>query len=375
MYNHIAFIRWIKRKIPFWLRVLIIRIYVSLELFLYRTLQLKKRDFGTQKKIFVLLSTDYSNLGDHAMTYAQEKLLHARFPDHEVIEVLVGDTLKTMRSIKSSLKPNDIITLKGGGNIGVEYFREELIRREIVKYFQDNMVVMFPQTVYFPDTRFGRREFEKSMKIYNSNPLFHAFFRDTISFETASPYISNSYLTPDTVLSLGKIDISACGKFSHAVTCMRDDVEGVYSEDDKQLVLRVLHEFYSEVIQTDTIREYKIETEERENELRKIWTEIGCADILITDRLHGMIFAALLGTPCIVLNTYNHKLRAQYEWLKELNYIQICELDEDELRSKILSMRSLPVERADREYFENFFAPLYEVLDPKRLGPKGSSLQ
>lgn len=49
--------------------------------------------------------------------------------------------------------------------------------------------------------------------------------------------------------------------------------------------------------------------------------EFASAKLVITDRLHGMIFAALTQTPCIVLGNYNHKVKGTYEWLQELPYI------------------------------------------------------
>ena len=47
---------------------------------------------------------------------------------------------------------------------------------------------------------------------------------------------------------------------------------------------------------------------------------------MITDRLHGMIFAAITGTPCVVLQNNNHKIKATYEsWLRPLKHIRLQE--------------------------------------------------
>lgn len=186
MLNHIALVRWIKKKIPFWLRILLIRVVINIQNLLYIKLHFKRVVYGEGKKIFVLLSTDYSNLGDHAMTYAQIKMLTQRYPDYDIYEVLVNDTMKCLRSIKEHCTKDDIITLKGGGNVGVQYFREELIRRKIIKYFPNNKIIMFPQTVYFPDTKFGNKEFNNTINIFNSNKNFYAFLRDKNSYDKLS---------------------------------------------------------------------------------------------------------------------------------------------------------------------------------------------
>lgn len=361
MYNHIGIIRWIKVRIPFGLKIILIRFIVWVENVKYVILHLYKKEFDGDKKMFLLLSTDYSNLGDHAMTYAHKRYLSENYPEYQIYEILVGDTMKMLYSIKKSLSPHDVITLKGGGNVGVEYFREELIRRKIVSYFPNNKIIMFPQTVYFPDTKFGKQEFNNSVRIYNSNPNFYSFFRDRVSYELMGPHLNKAYLTPDIVLSLGKIDIEVENK-SGAMTCLRTDVEGIYTENERKMVGELLKKEYCSVKCTDTIRDYKIELQDREIELINIWKEIGSAELLVTDRLHGMIFAALLGTPCIIFNTYNHKLRAQYEWLKDLNYIKMVDLDEKQLKFAIDEIKSIKPEKLSKDRYNQFFKQIVEVI-------------
>lgn len=49
------------------------------------------------------------------------------------------------------------------------------------------------------------------------------------------------------------------------------------------------------------------------------------ASIVLTDRLHGMIFSAITGTPCVAFSNYNHKIKESYEWIKYLPYIKYAE--------------------------------------------------
>lgn len=46
------------------------------------------------------------------------------------------------------------------------------------------------------------------------------------------------------------------------------------------------------------------------------------AKLVVTDRLHGMLFAAITGTPCIVFSNYNQKVSGTYEWIKTLPYVR-----------------------------------------------------
>ena len=49
------------------------------------------------------------------------------------------------------------------------------------------------------------------------------------------------------------------------------------------------------------------------------------AELVVTDRLHGMIFCAITGTPCVVLNSKSPKVLGCYAWIKDLPYIRFCD--------------------------------------------------
>jgi pyruvyl transferase EpsI len=42
-----------------------------------------------------------------------------------------------------------------------------------------------------------------------------------------------------------------------------------------------------------------------------------------------MVFAAITGTPCIVFNCNNHKIKGTYDWISYLDYIRFAETLED----------------------------------------------
>ena len=73
---------------------------------------------------------------------------------------------------------------------------------------------------------------------------------------------------------------------------------------------------------------------------------------VITDRLHGMIFAAITETPCIAFGNFNHKISESYKWLKNLKYIQYCN-DINDLENQLAKIEKLVPE--DIKY-DNTFA-------------------
>ena len=44
---------------------------------------------------------------------------------------------------------------------------------------------------------------------------------------------------------------------------------------------------------------------------------------MVTDRLHGMIFALLAKTPCLVLENKSYKIRGVYDWIKDAGHIKL----------------------------------------------------
>ena len=62
--------------------------------------------------------------------------------------------------------------------------------------------------------------------------------------------------------------------------------------------------------------------------------------MMVTDRLHGMIFAAITSTPCIVVTSKSPKVKGVYEWIKHLPYIKLVENlnDLDEAINSILAI-------------------------------------
>jgi pyruvyl transferase EpsI len=122
-----------------------------------------------KKRCFVFLAADYGNLGDVAITYAQEKFLQQRLPDYEIVDVPKSHTLDDLLRIKKSITTDDIITIVGGGNMGDMYFDLELLRLMVVNNFKNNRVISFPQTIDYSDSKEGRYLLNLSKRIYNSH--------------------------------------------------------------------------------------------------------------------------------------------------------------------------------------------------------------
>jgi pyruvyl transferase EpsI len=113
---------------------------------------------------------------------------------------------------------------------------------------------------------------------------------------------------------------------------------------------------------TDTMLNRVIKAGSRISEIRTKCSEIAGAKIFITDRLHGMIFAALTGTPCIIFHNYNQKIKGVYEWIRELPYIRLIN-DVSELESNLEQLINNKCKfKFSEELLEKYYEPLYEAL-------------
>ena len=93
---------------------------------------------------------------------------------------------------------------------------------------------------------------------------------------------------------------------------------------------------------SDTVVDYSPMDVTRDKELKKKFKQISRAKVVVTDRLHGMIFCAFTNTPCIVLSNYNHKIKNSYEtWLNHLDYIKFYDtIDVDKIIKDIEGLYS-----------------------------------
>lgn len=311
------------------------------------------------KKIIIALAANYGNLGDLAITYAQNKFLKNNFKDYKIIEVPIDETYSCMKDLKKIVNREDIITIIGGGNFGNVYDDIEKERQFFIKQFPKNKIVCFPQTIDFTNDKDGEKSLKRAIKIYNNHKNLVLFAREEKSFNIMKENFNNKvYLVPDIVMSLN--EQKPIEKRENITICLRNDKENKIGEIEKNNLLNKLKEKYKEkIIFSDThIGAVKIDEKDRNKVLNKIWTTFKKSKLVITDRLHGMIFCFITGTPCIALPNSNGKIEATYKkWLKDVPYIKFIENIKDERIyqeiEKILNENyEIKVKPKDKEYME-----------------------
>ena len=302
--------------------------------------------------VFLVYTPIHENLGDHAIALAQMKFLSDMGLQYTEIEAELYK-LKEFGLLKLFDKTK--IFIIGGGNLGTLWFRVETMFRNIILAAPNADILIFPSTIYYEDTDFGRKELENSRKIYNNHKSLTLYARENISYETMKNVYNNVKLVPDMVFYLNKCEknVSRVG----AILCLRNDLEKTLSEENETLIYKQIHQLFGDnITKTDMYAPYKVSTENRNQELTKKFDQFKGAKLVITDRLHCMIFCVITGTPCIVVNSKSPKVKGCYEWVKDSEYIKFAE----KLSDITDLYNSIP--QKEFNYDNSKFMPLYETL-------------
>lgn len=322
------------------------------------------------KRAFFLMAPSYGNIGDQAIVEATLCFWKDYFPEYFILKIDYDETLQYIKEIKRVIKKDDIIVLQGGGNVGTLYYDAEIVRQNIIKSFPNFKIILMPQSFYFDPK--AQRELEKSAKIYNSHRNLTVIARDHFSYENMKRVYNkcNVIINPDIVFYYSKYIEKIDLKFhrENIICCLRHDTEDLMGNKKTEL-LRKLYNHYSNLIVSDTCVPRRVPDELRMYEIHSMLQLFSNAKVVLTDRLHGMIFAALTNTPCIVLPSKDTKILGTYEWIRDLTYIYFVETDEVmkciDLVNSIITMNDSDFGRYSWEKFRDKY---YKELSDKIRG-------
>ena len=291
----------------------------------YKTKKEANRLISTIKNldedVFVLAYTpSHGNLGDHAIALAEEKMLERggiRYFE------LIDQQLNVLNnSNKLSVLDGHKLLIHGGGYLGTLWPHEEIMIRQIISSCPKSKILLFPNTIFYDKN--NKLTFDDSIKIYNAHPNLTICTREKISYDLAETHYNNVMLVPDMVFSLDQVVRNT--NRSGCLICLRNDKERTMTEDKRTEILKISNKlFNNNILYTDMVVNYRILPEQREMELNRKLDQFLKSELVITDRLHGMVFAARTGTPCIILNSKSPKIKGCYEWIKSLEYIRFVD--------------------------------------------------
>lgn len=288
------------------------------------------------KRVFIFLAADYGNIGDLAISAAQQNFLNENLTDYEVFPVPISKTRLWLCSIKNQVTSEDIITIIGGGNMGSLYPDIEDLRQLVIQSFPYNKIVCFPQTLDWDESQSSHKALKKILKIYASHSDIHIFAREFITYKKLEEVFNGQKnvkigFVPDIVMSASakKLGVVNSSKPTGILTCLRNDKECALKAEHYAILDSAINNTGLTFTKTDTHAAGSGLSKAECNKLlsNKI-QQFAAAQLVITDRLHGMILCILSGTPCLVLPNSNHKIRQTYlDWLKDHPRVIFVEIE------------------------------------------------
>lgn len=337
--KHSFMASYLKRYIP-----------VKCKLYVKYILQSKNRfDFQNSKFVYIDFG-NYGNAGDNAIGLSTLDFIRKNI-SVDINYFMVSEFYNNVKMYKRMIKKDTVIILSGGGNLGVKYLEFERIRELICILFKDNPIIIFPQTLDFGDltNSMNQHILSEAQKIYSKCRDLTICAREKKSYDMINQYFPQNrvILVPDIVLRY------RCNNLEHnknkkVLFCFRKDEEKSIDDYTIKELKKIADNKGYGIEEADTWDKGMIfhnESESREYVMNKI-DKFSTAELVLTDRLHGMIFAYLANTPCIVFPNNNHKIAGVFEWISNCGFILLANnLEEaDTLWQKYFSEGYKPID-------------------------------
>ena len=277
------------------------------------------------KRFWIFCTPEYGNLGDQALLFAEEAFVRHYFPDYRICKAPLGRTDGLSGgAIAGLVRPGDCCAIQAGGNFGTLYPGIHLSQEHIIRSLWKKRLFVFPQTFYYGEDAEGKRALQRTKEVYEKSRGLLLFARERDSHEFVRNHFPTvkTVLGPDMALYLPPYESS---KPRHGVLVgIRPDGERTISDGAYGQLLELLAKRFGRLEDFDTDVYRNLSEEEAREELTELWERMAGAEAVVTDRLHGMVFAALTQTPCVLLRSLSHKIEGVYQWVKPLEYIQLA---------------------------------------------------
>lgn len=261
-----------------------------------------------------------------AITRAPLEWISRFLPEHHPVLLPAGRVIRDVQSLSRACGPDDVLCLVGGGNLGDLYPQLEDARRRCIRAFHATRVISFPQSVHFSATSTGRAELEQSRRAYLSHPRLIVTARDTESLDRLTMMFPglDVRLAPDLVL--GMTVASAAPRTGRPLLCLRQDTESRLLPGERRALEDTLARNFAGLTPIDQM----CQTRRGRYagylpDLDALLRSIASAPLVVTDRLHGMIFSAVTGTPCVALDNSYGKVSALHRtWLDCCTFVRLA---------------------------------------------------
>lgn len=308
------------------------------------TLATLRQALGDCREVALVDAPNQRNVGDSLIwagevAYFAELGLKVRY----VADLLTYDA----RSLRRAM-PEGTVLLHGGGNLGDLWIGHQLIREKVLADLPDYRVIQLPQSIEFTD----RDRAVPARRAMDSHPDFHLLLRDSLSMQKAQEYFPDVKTTfcpdmalgwdapesavhptrPPRVLAIARAD-------KEAASGLRDLDAAAFGNVDLELTDWSPRGWRLPVWRALRRAAHMYELYVRARRRRLPWLPVGIVDrtgarvitalnrlnisgavalyqpasIIVTDRLHAHVLAALMGRDHVVLDNNYRKVSTIFD--------------------------------------------------------------
>lgn len=288
------------------------------------------------KQHVIMLGTPvHNNLGDQAIVVAEKRfLLKLGFKKGNIFEFQTDVFNQYSDSIFDSVSKSSIVIIDGGGNLGSYWPNEHKRILKILSLEKKCPIIMFPETVYYNERDFNKEFLFTDLPVFlKANCLY--MLRDKWSYDFFEAHLNQTrhIYVPDIVFSLAGTARKKKKRTKRVALIFRNDKEKVVNNVDIIELKKLLKQKGYVLEELSTISKHGyISKSSRDKEIRNLFKKISKTELVITDRLHGMIFSYVNNTKCYALNNSNRKVEGSYYWISgDANYIVRDNIDVSEI--------------------------------------------
>lgn len=260
-----------------------------------------------------LFPPENPSVGDHAQALAIQKWFKDCFPTLKVTRFYrrtpPPEGLKDWNRLCATVEEDDLIFIHSSGDWGTLFFWTGMtnrswhdFRRRLVNQFPDNMIVQLPVSVFYHNTEGGKAVLAKDKALYKDKSNLVLMCREPVSHQILADNLEcKSLFVPDFVFYL-KPQLTRAPRRG-VLLILRKDHETTFSNEGRQKIRRLIGTVTPNVVDRDVQwLSQPITDANRHSIVHGTFNYFQQFRVIVTDRLHAMIFSAITETPCVALD-------------------------------------------------------------------------
>ncbi len=220
----------------------------------------------------------------------------------------MGEGLKNWSRLLQTVQEDDIIFIHSSGDFGTLFYWTNMVnrswhdyRRKLILQFPDNKIVQLPVTVFYHATEGGKNTLEKDRRFYKNQKNLVLTCREPDSHQIlASNLDCRTMMVPDFAFNL-KPKLTEKER-NGALLILRRDHETLFG--NKRVQIKKMIEMVTANVTVRDVNWYAkrpLTDRIRAGVINRILDYYQNFKVVVTDRLHGMIFSVITRTPCVCI--------------------------------------------------------------------------